>query len=212
MAAVWDKICKEAICLMCFCLYEEPKILPCLHTFCKRCLTSDWLTAGSSKESSDQERKCCLCSETFTLTSIEEFPTNTAAVQLVKLVTKYQKTSKQALPLCQPCPYKSQAGMAVASCLHCDIFLCVSCVTVHEKLKVTNTHQVVSIEDIKSGKVDLNSVLNQIQSIWCTHHGKPMDLFCKKEECFYALVVQYFSIMTISMALFLKSWKNRSKT
>ena len=183
MATVWDKICKEAICLMCFRLYEEPKILPCLHTFCKRCLTSEGLTAGSS----DQERKCCLCPEKFTLNSIEELPTNTAAIQLVELVTKYQETSKQAPPLCQSCPYESQAGMAVASCLHCDIFLCISCVTVHEKLRVTSTHQVVSIDDIKSGKVNLDSVLNQKQYICSTHHGKAMDLFCKKEECLICL-------------------------
>ena len=183
MAAVWDKVCKEATCLMCFRLYEEPKILPCLHTFCKRCLTSEELMVKGS----DQESKCCLCPEVFTLTSIEEFPTNTATLQLVELVTKYQETSKQAPPLCQSCLYESQAGMAVASCLHCDIFLCTSCVTVHKKLRVTSAHRVVSIDDIKSGKVDLNSVLNQKQDLCATHHDKPMDLFCKKEECFLCL-------------------------
>lgn len=121
------------------------------------------------------------------LTSLEEFLTNSTPVHLVESITKYQQLSNQAPHLCQSCAYESQAGVAVASCLHCSIFLCASCVTMHKKLPVTSNHQVVGLDDIKSGKVSSNFILNQKQDLCTVHHDKPMELFCKKEGCFLCM-------------------------
>ena len=188
MAAVWNEVRKEATCPMCFDLYVEPKILPCLHTICKKCLTSERGMANIAGMATRdrQKRRCCFCPETFTLTSVEKFPTNTASLHLVESFTKYHQFSKQAPPLCQSCGCESQADLAVASCLHCNIFLCAKCVIVHKKLPLTSIHRVVCLDDVKSGKIDLNSVLNCKQDL-CSIHDRPLELFCKKERCFLCL-------------------------
>ena len=58
---------------------------------------------------------------------------------------------------------------------------------VHRKLPLTSTHQVVCLNDVKSGKVGLNSILNQKQVYCPIHHDKPLELFCKQENCLLCL-------------------------
>ena len=187
MAAVWDKIRKEARCSMCLDLYEEPKILPCLHTFCKRCLTFKCPTAISPSGPITQGRKCCLCPEKFALSSVKQFPSNTAALRLAEAVTKYQQLSEEAPPVCESCAHESHAGLAIASCLQCNVFLCANCLIVHKKLPLTRTHQIACLDDVKSERISFDVILNQKQDLCSVHNDRPLELFCKKEKCFLCL-------------------------
>ena len=50
----------------------------------------------------------------------------------------------------------------------------------HKALKFLKDHQVISLEDVKSGQVNLQSVLNKKPT--CSHHeGQPLSFFC--ESC-----------------------------
>ena len=236
MADAWNEIRKEVSCSICFDLLKEPKILPCLHTFCKRCLQVLWeksqvlsetsplqqtalhdttetnaisnashLVVGSDtiaqaevlqksekrlrnvslyKQLNNREIKCSLCPEKVMLTSVDALPTNESAQQLVELVRIEQQISGQTPPSCQSCD--NELG-AVAVCLQCDVFLCTACVAVHKKLKLLSAHQVVSFDYIKSGKVDLWSVLDHKREHCSVHPDKLLDLFCKNECCFICL-------------------------
>ena len=259
MADSWGKARKEVTCSICSGLFIEPKIFPCLHTFCKKCLQGAWKESVSStdriqgepvqgawkesdsgtedackqsfptswlskmfseefsssmKSTSDQEAitsvhraggktyakrekekknssaymsiskviECPLCLGKFTMTSasIETLPTNTGARQLVELVTMCEQLNKKTPPSCQLCECNSKA---ISSCLQCNVFLCTACEFSHKRLKLTSTHQINCLKDIKSGKVDLNSILDHKQELCSVHPDKYLELFCKNENC-----------------------------
>ena len=34
----WEKVRQEVTCAICLELLDDPKLMPCLHTYCKKCL------------------------------------------------------------------------------------------------------------------------------------------------------------------------------
>jgi len=58
MADTWDDVRREVTCSLCSDLFEEPKILPCLHTFCKNCLQDLWENSGVRWDGTRQADIC----------------------------------------------------------------------------------------------------------------------------------------------------------
>ena len=74
------------------------------------------------------------------------------------------------------------------------IFLCSPCLDVHKTLKVTRSHHINNLDDIRSGKVTIPSILDHKQQMCSIHPDKPLELYCTKEECLICLgcaVVQH---------------------
>src|ERR1051325_4946098 len=86
-------ICKESL--------TEPKVLPCIHTFCLKCL----LTYGKDKKPGDMV-PCPLCRNTFSIPldgGFEKFPDNyfiKKLLQLSMLSVSDIKLNPRACELC----------------------------------------------------------------------------------------------------------------
>ena len=156
-----------------------------------------WGTKSTTKREKEEQNvsayksickvmECPVCFGKFMMMSatIETLPTNTGALQLVELVTMYEQLKKKAPPSCQLCESNTKA---VSSCLQCNVFLCTACEFSHKRLKLTSTHQINCLGDIKSGKVNLNSILDHKQELCSVHSDKYLELFCKNENCFICL-------------------------
>ena len=94
------------------------------------------------------------------------------------------KVVNEAPPTCQSC---DGGENAVASCVPCGVFMCSSCQGVHKRLKVTRSHQVIGLDDIKSGKVTIPSILDHKQEMCSIHPDKPLELYCKEEKSLICL-------------------------
>ena len=58
----WQKVREQIVCSICLDLLQDPKTLPCLHTYCKECLKKS--IANPSREAII---KCPACRKLITL-------------------------------------------------------------------------------------------------------------------------------------------------
>ncbi|XP_066301765.1 tripartite motif-containing protein 2-like [Branchiostoma lanceolatum] len=122
-------------CPVCNKLFCEPKILPCLHTFCKSCLEK-WVK---------QKVSCPFCRTEITLPSegVSGLPTNFNINKLLDF-RKLQKSKN--LP-CQLCETHVKAS---SMCVDCGKLLCDTCLKLHSKLPLAKDHDILSFEELRS--------------------------------------------------------------
>ena len=182
MASNWQKVKEELTCAICQDLLNEPKILPCLHSFCTGCL-KEWSGRLANLDPSKRHLECPLCRAKVLLSTtraVEELPSHFSAIRLVEIVRlQEQAGSKKVTPICQNCDDEEKA---VSSCSECAIFLCEFCEKYHKKTKATKEHKIYSLDEIRKGTGKVPSILPEKVEMCPTHPTKPLELYCKCEE------------------------------
>ena len=182
MANNWERVKEELTCAICQDLLSEPKILPCLHSFCTGCL-KEWSGRLANLDPSKRHLECPICRAKVLLSTsraVEELPSHFSAIRLVEIVRlQEQASSKRVTPICQNC---NEAENAVASCSECAIFLCEFCEKAHRRFKATSQHKIVSLDEIRRGTGEVPAILPEKVEMCPTHPTKPLELYCKCEE------------------------------
>ena len=183
MATNWEKVKDELTCAICQDLLNDPKILPCLHSFCTGCL-KEWLGRLPYLEASKRHLECPLCRGKVALSTpraVEELPSNFSAVRLVEIVRlQDQASSKKVTPICQNCEDEEAAK---SSCSECAIFLCDFCEKSHRKSKATSKHKLCSLDELRKGSAaDIPSILPEKVEMCPLHPSKPLELYCRCED------------------------------
>ena len=144
MAANWERVKEELTCVICQDLLNNPKILPCLHSFCTGCL-KEWSGRLANLDPSKRHLECPLCRAKILLSTsraVEELPSHFSAIRLVEIVRlQEQANSKKVTPACQNCV---EGENAISICSDCTIFLCDFCVKSHQRGKATKGHKIQS--------------------------------------------------------------------
>ena len=182
MANNWQRVKEELTCAICQDLLNEPKILPCLHSFCTGCL-KDWSGRLANLDPSMRHLECPLCRAKVLLSTsraVEELPSHFSAIRLVEIVRlQDQASSKKVTPICQNC---NERENAVASCSECAIFLCEFCEKAHRRFKATSQHKIVSLDEMRRGTGEVPVILPEKVEMCPAHPTKPLELYCKCEE------------------------------
>ena len=126
----WEKVRQEVTCAICLELLDDPKSMPCLHTYCKKCLIE---AIAKRPHDPDLPRdrpaiNCPLCRAEVALSDqgIEALPTNFSArrvVEAVRLQDKFELNKTEKCDSCIECD-------AIAFCCECEGFFFVKAVTV----------------------------------------------------------------------------------
>ena len=140
---------KEPECSVCqeqFSEINEPKILKCLHTFCKNCLEA-WLRMRHEGGLS-----CPTCRQITDCPSndISRLPSNLFYKQMVEIVEAYGGQAEDS-PRCGNCEEKK---LLKWYCSDCNFFLCDECVVAHRKWKTFGKHQVKEIGNFRSSDLE----------------------------------------------------------
>ncbi|XP_063675343.1 E3 ubiquitin-protein ligase TRIM71-like isoform X4 [Bolinopsis microptera] len=183
-----EKVTKEITCNPCGKVFRygirTPRILPCLHTSCERCLKPKSSSGRDSKNCIPEEElvadelfaqprvTCPICRKESDVpgSDISKLPMNYYAVKLLELIDYFKLERKGRLP-CIGC-----TEPAHWRCIECDENYCQDHSDFHHKSRATCDHRILTFKQILLSPRSLSTMRNQ----YCTtHNNKPLEIFCK---------------------------------
>jgi hypothetical protein len=180
---------KSTQCGYCKQTFVDPRILPCIHTFCLECLrdvsgkrsnvdVADSLTTTLRNKN---DLTCPACCETIAIppggiTALRKNYLMEARVERQKLLS-YAASSDDVPLTCefQRCSARN-ARTASVYCTVCRAALCDQCITLHR----TSGMGGHNLEDIPDGRLDPAGVERLIVGYCDIHAAEQLNVFCKQ--------------------------------
>ena len=165
------KITAQLECSICLDTLTDAKLLPCFHSFCKKCL----------KRLVVQDRNghtlCCpTCRRTtlLPLTGVSGLQTDFHAEHLFEIRETLVKMKEPQNTQCEKCKKFKATGF----CRDCAKFVCEKCTEIHETWEELATHQIVSINVIEVEAANLVHPTKKVA--YCPQHsGKKLKIYCE---------------------------------
>ncbi|KAH3746276.1 midline 1 [Pelomyxa schiedti] len=197
---------EELRCPICLELFDDPRILPCGHTFCFRCLQGHFhlqslipKTAVSSSPKgpspttavSASALTCPMCCAAISAaTDPSALPRNIAACNMVSTAKSpggaaasanaYGRAGSNAeSESSKPCTNCGEAP-ATLSCAECSATLCAACSKSVHAMRMFSSHKVSPIETARR----VPGQAAKPPSAKCRiHQAQDLSLYCKQDEC-----------------------------
>ncbi|XP_042578332.1 transcription intermediary factor 1-alpha-like isoform X2 [Cyprinus carpio] len=147
---------------------REPKLLPCLHSFCKRCLPAHNTPASTNSNAQQLNMiRCPVCQqECMDVEVLDNFFVKDS-------VEVPSSTMEKSCQLCMSCDDNTEAS---GFCVECAEFLCVTCIDAHQRVKFTRDHTVRQITEMSSEAMGASTQ----KPVFCDiHRQEPLKLFCE---------------------------------
>ncbi|CAH1795370.1 unnamed protein product [Owenia fusiformis] len=167
-------------CSICLEQFTDPKVLPCLHTFCLGCIDT-WATQNQT----GKKLPCPICKEQMVVPDgglkamKPNFLLNT--IQDVLSSTSYQN---HQVDNCDICFQDERTLKAEFKCLECTEKLCTNCFKVHSKLKSSKDHKIIKLTGDVA--VDISNEMKHLteRSIYCEKHPQQvLTCYCTEDAC-----------------------------
>ena len=175
-------------CPICAEVIVDSKVLPCIHTFCLKCLKEFW----KDKKPGDQV-PCPLCRTPFNIPEggLSELPKNCFVEKLLDV----QKLSNadQSVPTCDICSTvkKEVDGVlppAVKHCVDCENNMCEQCASIHFAMKCSKEHRVVNLGELLTVDTSIYYALKHCNQ----HKDQKIQMYCL--DCEVAVCLACFVI------------------
>ena len=163
---------KEITCAICHEHYTEPKLLPCLHYYCKKCVLQLSLRTASNKPFSCPE---CRKDTTLPEGGVDQLKTAFFINRFKSNYYALERVHGKVEVKCELCA--DSVGTAEAFCRQCAAFICKKCVESHKRMKNFASHEVASLEDLKQGRTREIAV-KEPPTKKCNLHEEPLSVFC----------------------------------
>ncbi|XP_070205454.1 transcription intermediary factor 1-beta-like [Littorina saxatilis] len=159
-------------CPVCHDGYKEPKILPCTHLACKKCVVS-WLQKAGVKGGCPLCRAPILPSTSRGQldldTLVNDLPTDLATMALVD--------SHKVLSGQHVCMVCDNNIAATSFCLQCDVKICKACIRTHKNIPLTRKHVIEDLNKLSPQR------LAEINRATCNvHDDRPAEVYCSTHQ------------------------------
>ena len=165
-----EELDKEISCPVCQEHFRDPKILPCLHYYCKECIRQLALRAGANRPFACPE---CRRETVLPQNDPDQLPTAFFVNRMKELRTKMEKVQGKMEAICEMC----SRTKAEAFCRQCTEFICHDCVKLHGVLKVFMGHKVVTLQELKEGGAKAIP-LKEAAPPMCKDHDEQLKIYC----------------------------------
>lgn len=179
------------VCPICLRHYRDPKLLPCLHTFCLKCLEDFVSKTGTGHiengETSEESHRqvvfnCPVCRGDTTFEISEDGNKIVSGYSDNHLISNIMEKIHvhKAEQICESCSARGQghkAAKAEVWCQNCKVSFCDSCIKAHNVIKACRDHVVMSVRDIQVNP--LQSLKNTKRDIPCAEHqDRVLEFYC----------------------------------
>lgn len=188
-------------CSICFEKFKSPRLLPCSHSFCHKCLCAHIVSSCEHKDV-PLGFPCPLCREFIpspgqlgeTTQWVDKFPINDVMVQMVN--------ETQDFKICWACRRGNEEEESNEFCLTCGEPLCKLCSKFHRINLTSMNHKLCPILELGS-----HSFCSSRNILCCEKHKKQIVLFCNDHrapccsECFTMDHKKCAIILTVEKAV-----------
>ena len=165
-----EELEKEITCPVCQEDFRDPKILPCLHYYCKECVRQLVLRAGTNRPFACPE---CRRETVLPQNDPNQLPTAFFVNRMKELRTKMEKVQGKMEAVCEMC----SRAKAEAFCRQCTEFICNDCVKLHGVLKMFVGHKIVTLQELKEGGAKAIP-LKEAPPPMCKDHDEQLKIYC----------------------------------
>ena len=167
-----DQLC---VCKYCHDVYQDPRILSCLHSYCLQCINKIHVQGTTSIT-------CLSCNHPTPLPEggVAFLPPNIRLKEEAEQDKLIQRLISSPPPVCESCGEDSTA--LIAYCKDCDDLLCQKCWDIHKKVKGLRSHFTFAIDDLK--KKSQSDLLNMLPSsnssvpLCPVHDDQKLNFYC----------------------------------
>ena len=161
-------------CPICTDVIVDSRVLPCIHTFCRKCLEQFW----KDKKPGDQV-PCPLCRTPFNIPEggLSDLPKNCFIEKLLDA----QKLSNisEAMITCDICcklekKVEEVSPSASKFCVDCEDNLCEQCASMHSVTKILRGHRLVKLGELSTLDTSVNYALKHCNQ----HTDEKMKIYC----------------------------------
>ena len=178
-------------CRLCSQPYTDPRMLSCLHSFCRECLHKEVERISAQQDGggvgpqqnggvigSQQGFKCPTCEKSVSIPvgGVRDLPQNLHLDAEVKIAQYQSKIASNNEVPCDVC-INDSSGPAVGFCCECLKFLCQLCCDHHKRARDLHLHNVTTLSKEVSKELLANIKLPEPS---CSlHDNKKLKFYCK---------------------------------
>ncbi|CAI8023734.1 Signal peptide, CUB and EGF-like domain-containing protein 1 [Geodia barretti] len=170
-----QKLDDELTCPVCTEHFKEPKVLPCLHYYCKTCI------ADLIKRAKGRPFNCPDVAAKHRLqakTPRGVFPAAFFVNRMEGVFSVMKKAQAKENVTCESC----SKFPAVSFCHDCSEYICTKCTEAHKDMRLLSSHKVVSIGSLRSTITKSTPEKMKVvqREVKCSKHAdEPLKLYCR---------------------------------
>ena len=166
-----DNLHKEVSCSVCGTTFTNPKVLPCLHSFCLQCL--EGIFQRSRRYDIIACPECRMPVKVPSSGNLKDLPTNFRINSLLDVLS-IQECYNVGVK-CGNCDKSSRRSLY---CFQCCVFWCEECIFAHRLIRANREHRVLALRDFEDQ--DIEDMLKRPAFCQRKHHEKEkLKFFCK---------------------------------